>query len=222
MSRIRRPEGPPAGALRGWLLVLAAANLALLGGALALGAREVTDGAASVTTGWLVAAGIVATAAVAWWGLPLLPLAPRTLAHARVMALGAQALHASGHLLGFYYAFWFYDDVLHATLVLWIGLLAFEASSHPGFLFRRQGGAKRVAWLVWLTAVAAAGVWELFEFLADVIAGTREQDNLFDTMVDMLDGALGGAVAAGYAARAVSRDERAKRLADARSDDLLD
>ena len=221
MSRVRRDASPPPRSWRVALWVLAAFNVGLMALALGRGGEEVRDGAAGVTNGVIVAAGIAGTLLVAWL-LGLAPLPARIVALARGLALGAQVLHAGGHLFRAYYALPWYDDALHAGLVALLGLLILAAARGRGFVFSWALGPTRVALLVWVGAVAAAGLWEVFEFLMDALLSTREQDDLHDTMADMLDGMLGGAVAAAYGWRAVRAEERGKALADARSDELLD
>ena len=221
MSRVRRDASPPPRSWRVALRALLGLNLALLVLAVARGGEEVRDGAAGVTDGWIVAAGIAGTLLVTWL-LGRAPLAPRILVLSRGFVLGAQVLHASGHLFRVYYLLPWYDDLLHAGLVALLGLLILAAARSRSFLFTWDLGATRVALLAWVGAVAAAGLWEVFEFLMDVLLGTREQDDLADTMMDVVDGTLGGAVAAAYGWRAVRAEERGKALGDARSDELLD
>lgn len=219
MSRIAR-HGE---ASRGWkraVVLLALANLALLGGAITLGGSEVRDGSGSITNGWVVAAGIAGTALVAL-AVRWAPLPPALVAQVQAFALGAQALHATGHLARLYYDYWFYDDLLHAGLVFAIGMLLIEIGRLPRPPFGRLAPIAFAA-MVLIGALAAAGLWEIFEFVMDVTFGTREQDNLVDTMQDMLDGLLGGSVAAALAWRAVVRERRARELGDAYSDELLD
>lgn len=220
MSRIPASrEASPA--MRRLVWVLWAANAALLALALAQGGLEVRDGSGSVTNGWIVAGGIVLTALLAL-GLRVLPFDDRVIKQAQALTLGMQALHAGGHLFRVYYEFRPYDDVLHFAGVLGVGLVVLSLTRSPRFLFTRRLGPWRVSALVWVVSVAVAGLWEIFEFAMDVILGTREQDDLADTMIDMIDGAVGGFVASMLAWREVGLERRAKQLADARSDELLD
>lgn len=221
MSRIRSFARRPSPLLRVSRAVLVAANVALLAWAVWLDGAVVTDGEGTVTTGFVVAAGIAATLlAVALAGLLRLPAG--LVLKLQVFALAAQALHAVGHLARLYYLVWFYDDLLHFGLVFLVGILALELARARGFLFSFRAGPLRVAVLVWIVATAAAGLWEIFEFAMDVLMRTREQDDLSDTMIDMVDGTLGGALAGLVAWREVRAERRAKQLANARSDELLD
>lgn len=221
MSRFQRDLNHVRKPLAAWRIGLLALNVALLAVALYRGRAAVVDGQTGVTTGFVVAAGIGATF-LAVGGIQLLAFPPVLIARLQVFALGAQALHAIGHLARLYYVFWFYDDILHFGLVLIIGILAMELMRSRKFLLSFRAGPIRVAFLVWLVATAAAGLWEIFEFTMDVLMGTREQDDLFDTMVDMIDGTAGGVVAGLIAARAVRAERRARELGDARSSELLD
>lgn len=192
-----RARGEP-GVWRSVTWVLLAVNALLLVGALRLGSAEVRDGAASVTTGWTIALGILGTVALAG-AAGLLGTTPRLRAKARSLLLGAQALHAAGHLLGWYYRLRWYDDALHFALLLATGLLVFELVLASERDPRWASSAVKVFLLPVVVATAAAGAWEIFEFLADLASGTREQDDLADTMLDMIDGVVGGVVAGGIA-----------------------
>lgn len=221
MSRISRLPLPPSRPLEASRWILLAVNVVLLGVALSMGRSSVTDAAGEITTGFVVAAGIAATL-VAVVGMRLLAFPRVQIVKLQVFALGAQALHAGGHVFRLYHVFWFYDDILHFSLVFLVGMLALELAKSRAFVFTWRVGPLRVGILVWLVATAAAGLWEVFEFTMDVLMGTREQDDLFDTMLDMTDGTLGGALAGVLAYRRVRAERDAKRLADARSDELLD
>lgn len=221
VSRLHRSASPPPRSWHVAFWALVAVNVAFLALALTRGGEEVRDGAAGVTSGFIVAGGIAGTFLVAWL-VGVVPLTRRIALTSRILVLGAQALHAGGHLFRIYYLFPWYDDALHAGLVLLLGLVILAAARSRRFLFTWDLGPLRVALLVWTGAVAAAGVWEIFEFVADVALGTREQDNLYDTMVDMMDGMFGATVAALFSWRAVRAEERGKALGDAHSEELLD
>lgn len=221
MSRLRSEARPVPRSWRVALVGLLVANLVLLVLAIRLGSQEVRDGEAGVTDGWIIAGGILLTLPVVL-AVRFLPLPPRVVALGMMLTLAAQVMHATGHLARIYYLVWWYDDLLHFGLVAALGLVIFVAARSRAFLFDWRLGPARVAALVWIGAVAAAAVWEIFEFLMDVLLGTREQDNLVDTMVDMLDGAAGALVASIVAWRVLRREAHGKSLADARSDELLD
>lgn len=220
MSRIL-PKRTPGRRLRATIWTLAAVNVVFLVAAIWLGGGEVTDSEGSITNGWIIASGIVISLVlVAAAGF--LPFDRLLVAQAQALGLGTQALHSAGHILRLYYLVWFYDDLLHFGVVIAIGMAVYSFTHSPRFLFTRHLGAVRVGFLVWLASTAIAGLWEIFEFLTDVILGTREQDNLHDTMLDMIDGTLGGAVAGIYAWRRGRTHHDAKALADAHSEELLD
>lgn len=221
MSRRRSDARPVPRSWQALLWSLLVVNLVLLAFAIRLGSREVRDGAAGVTDGWIIAGGILLTLPVVL-AVRFLPLPPRVVALGMILTLFAQVAHATGHLARLYYLLWWYDDLLHFGLVAALGLVLFVAARSRAFLFDWRLGPVRVAALVWIGAVAAAAVWEIFEFLMDIVLGTREQDNLVDTMVDMLDGAAGALVASVASWRVLRLEERGKALADAHSDELLD
>lgn len=221
MSRISRLRTPPSRLLELSRWALLAANVGLLAVAMWMGGGAVRDGSGQVTNGFIVAAGVAATL-LAVAGMQFLAFPRAQILKLQVFSLGAQALHAGGHIFRLYYLIWFYDDILHFGLAFLVGMLALEMAKSRRFVFTWRVGPARVGILVWLVATAAAGLWEIFEFTMDVLMGTREQDDLVDTMMDMVDGTLGGALAGVVAYRRVRAERRAKRLADARSDELLD
>lgn len=179
-----------AGPLTPIAFVLLAADLVLLAVALVRGDAMIRDGAASVTSGNLVAWGILLTLA-AVLGLHFVRLPPRTERHAQVFALSAQFLHSMGHLAGFYYTFRAYDDALHAFLVGWVAIVCLGAARAWNIIPARQVTPMRAVLIVAFAGIALSGVWELFEYGSDVLFASREQDNLDDTMDDMLAGAVG-------------------------------
>ncbi len=205
-----------------WVLAaLVLANLLLAGRGLMMGGEPVSDGASSVTDGNIIAGGVGLTL-LGVVAMAYLPLPPGPIARAQAIALGGQVLHASGHVFRFYYTYPNYDDVLHVILPMSVGIIFLDFARSRRFLFTTRLGPARVAILVAIVAVAVAGFWEIFEFTMDIVLGTREQDNLVDTMVDMIDGLVGGLIAAGYAYRVLSVEKRAKALSVPRSDELLD
>lgn len=191
-------EARPPATLRYAALGFAALDVALLGFALRAGAVRSELG--EVTTGGNVALSILATIAAVLLGQRVRLPATLRLA-AQTFGLAAQAAHALGHLARWYYVFPWYDDVLHVVVVLVAALLAFRVAEALDVFPARDATPVRAAIAVLTTALALAAVWEIFEFSMDVLQGTREQDDLPDTMLDMVDGAIGGVLAAFYALR---------------------
>ena len=180
-----------------WTIVtLAASNAALLAWALVDGSRVIEDPAVGdVTSGRLVALGLAATLAAAY-SLRWIPLPGQATAQARALGLGAQGLHATGHLANLYHIIWWYDDMLHVGIVFFTTLILLAWLRRAPDLARRLS-SRRALVLVGVTiATAIGGAWEVFEYVSDVVSGTREQDNLADTMQDMIDGMVGGLLAA--------------------------
>lgn len=81
-------------------------------------------------------------------------------------ALGA------GEMLGMYNAVWWWDDMLHGTsgiVMALVGLLVFFAL-HPG-----AARSSLVALFCFTFSLAAAGLWEIFEFSADLFTHSAMQ-----------------------------------------------
>lgn len=182
------------------ILGLALADAALLAVALQQGAGETVDGAIAVTTGYNVALSIaVVLASVGILGR--FRGHRRLRAQVQAFALAAVGLHALGHLARLYYRFWIYDDLLHVFITLVAAVLGVRAAQALGVFPPRHSTRVRAGLLAVLVALAVAGAWEIFEFSMDRIQGTREQDDLADTMQDMIDGTVGGLLAAAWFAR---------------------
>lgn len=182
---------------------LVAINIVLLIGALVEGDTPVRDGSGSITNGWIISGGIALTLVIVV-GLQFVPLS-HTIRHtSQTLALVAQALHSLGHLWGFYYSIWFYDDILHTVLTAALAVLLNAVAIQP--IPRRLVRPSSIFAGIVIFAIAAAGVWEIFEYSADKLLGTREQDDLDDTMIDMIDGTLGGVALGGIAAWVTQRE----------------
>ncbi|HEX2022639.1 MAG TPA: hypothetical protein VHH36_07990 [Candidatus Thermoplasmatota archaeon] len=131
---------------------------------------------------------------------------PRTLRAAEACTLGALLMHVAGHALGWYAAFAWYDTALHAVvpMVTVFILFALSQSASKWFWTWTRVTPVEVAVYMFSMAVAIGTLWEILEFAMDRLAGTREQDNLADTMIDLIadvGGALVGAVVAGLATK---------------------
>lgn len=179
-----------------WSVALSIANLVLLLAAVQLGEGSVRDGSVTVTSGSIVTMGILATLALAFLLPRLLALPRRAAWHLRAFLLGGQTLHAFGHLARLYYTYPAYDTFIHFALTAWIALVAVVLFRAKGILPDRHATPTRVALAALLAGLASASVWETFEFSMDQLTGTREQDNLTDTMVDTLAATAGSALAA--------------------------
>lgn len=159
---------------------------------------SVRDGEGTVTTARNVALSITVALLVVL-GLTAIPLPAGLRLDLQGYALVAQALHALGHLAGWYDTYRWFDDALHALLMLPAAVLALRLAQAWNVLPARHTTRLRAAIVALVASLALAGAWEIFEFTMDNVQGTREQDDLTDTMLDMMDGALGGVLAAGYA-----------------------
>jgi hypothetical protein len=108
-----------------------------------------------------------------------------------------------GEIQDFYFRYWWWDIVLHATAGLLMGILGFllvyvlneskrvDLHMTPGF----------IAFFAFTFAVAIGAIWEIFEFGMDQIFGTVMQkpmlddpSGLTDTMWDMIVNAIGALI----------------------------
>jgi hypothetical protein len=122
-----------------------------------------------------------------------------------------------GEFRSYYERFWWWDIALHTTSGLLLGILGFllvyvlnenkriELHMRPGF----------VALFAFVFAIGVGTLWEIFEFAADRIFGTRMQkpmlgdaSGLTDTMWDLIVDALGAAAISVFGWWNMKRNER--------------
>jgi len=107
-----------------------------------------------------------------------------------------------GEVHNFYELFWWWDVLLHAGSAIGFGLIGAIIL----ILLFRQGKVKAspivVSVFVFTFAVAIGALWEIFEFVMDLLFGLNMQKSgLIDTMFDLIVDGIGGlfAAAASYA-----------------------
>lgn len=131
---------------------------------------------------------------------------PRTLRRAEACTLLSLALHVCGHAFGWYAAFPWYDTALHFSVPLVTVFILYALSQAASAWIWKWTRVTPVEAAIHLFAMAVTtGVlWEILEFGMDQLAGTKEQDSLYDTMIDLIADVLGaalGAVLAGIATK---------------------
>jgi hypothetical protein len=128
---------------------------------------------------------------------------PRTLKAAESATLLAFALHVGGHVFGWYQNHAWYDTMLHFSVPLVSVLILYALSQATDWIWDwRKVTPVEVGIYLFAMAVALGTLWEILEFAMDQLFGTREQDGLFDTMIDLImdvSGALLGSIAAAWA-----------------------
>jgi len=152
-----------------------------------------------------MAAGVVVTFLQQDWkhfltaiftlAVSFLPLAHERLFRVRLPAVVQFAYVAfifasmfAGEVLGMYGRFAPYDDIVHCSSGLLVGLGAVLI-----LVDLKRRGVKLPPWLqsvmVLMTGASVAALWEIIEFTSDRLFGTFSQGNdLGDTMFDLIDG----------------------------------
>lgn len=127
---------------------------------------------------------------------------PRTLKAAEAATLVSVAWHVIGHAFGVYAAWKAYDTLLHFIVPLTTVLVLYALSQATEWIWDwRRVRPLEVGIYLFSMTLALSTCWEILEFGMDQLAGTREQDSLFDTMIDLImdvSGALLGAIAVAY------------------------
>lgn len=100
-----------------------------------------------------------------------------------------------GEVFDMYARVWEWDDVIHFSSGILIGL------GTVVWISALTSSLKSVSIPRWLQSLfvfaivsAVIVLWELVEFGSDQLFSTTSQGSLFDTMIDLLYGALGGAI----------------------------
>lgn len=167
--------------------------------ALARSSEEVADGAGYVTTAsnvaWAILSVFVLLTALHVTRLP--PDLKRTI---RWAAAISTAFHAVGLLAGLYAGLWWYDDALHVTYAFGAAVLLVRVAQALRIFPPAESTPLRAALLGIVAAFAVAAAWEIFEYALGIIQSSRLQADLDDTMLDMIDGAVGGIVASAWLA----------------------
>lgn len=144
---------------------------------------------------------------------------PRTLKAAEAATLMAVMGHVVGHTFGLYQNIKWYDTALHFTVPLVTVLILFALSQATDWIWDwRKVRPIEVFVYCFSMTVAIGVVWEINEFAQDQLAGTKEQDNLFDTMIDLIADTLGALIGAAFVAW-VTRHGR-RHGTDAVSEDI--
>ena len=177
--------------LRAWLALLAGYSLAV----------EPTY----TTRFLLVSSALTGLAASAGFAL-IHTRRPHTTQAAEAIVLASFIVHVMGHAFGLYARFHYYDKALHFFVPAGVAYALYALSQSSTRWIWEWTRVRPLEVAVYLLAiiVTLGVVWELFEFSTDVLAGTHEQDDNFDTMVDLLadfGGALlGSSIVAGLTA----------------------
>lgn len=122
---------------------------------------------------------------------------PRTLKAAEATILTAFVMHVAGHSFGLYARFEWYDTALHFAVPLATVFMLFALSQATDWIWNwTRVSPLEVGIYLFSMTVALSTCWEIMEFGMDQLAGTREQDNNFDTMIDLVADVLGAAIGA--------------------------
>lgn len=191
---MRTREAKAVWLVRGWLLALAG---------LALASEPVYT-----TRPLLVGAALWGLAASL--GFAFIPTKrPRTLKAAEFGLLLAFVLHVMGHTFGWYQHFAWYDTALHFSVPLVTVLVLYALSQATNWIWHFKSVTPiEVGIYLFAMSVALGTMWEILEFGMDQIFGTREQDDLFDTMIDLLMDVAGAFLGSIVAAIATARGRR--------------
>lgn len=100
-----------------------------------------------------------------------------------------------------------YDKIVHLASGMLLGAAGFALAV---WLFEKIGvsaekGILVIVLITFLASSAGAGIWEIFEFTVDKIAGGGMQRGMVDTLTDMIAGNIGGLFYSAFAYRKIRR-----------------
>lgn len=103
-----------------------------------------------------------------------------------------------GKLMNFYSKVPNWDDFLHLTSGIILGMIAYMILLN---IFKEEKfqvlDKKFITFFIIIFGVACAGFWEIFEFSGDMIFGLNSQGgSLLDTMTDIINGTVGAVAVA--------------------------
>jgi hypothetical protein len=104
-----------------------------------------------------------------------------------------------GEIHSFYARFWWWDELLHFISGLIIALIAFTLVwiLNKESKVRMKLGPGFIALFTFCFALASGAVWEIIEFIIDIItknAYAMQEDGILDTMTDLILDALGALI----------------------------
>lgn len=101
-----------------------------------------------------------------------------------------------GSVVGLYNLIWWYDVLMHFISGFVVGYAAIFILDKLGMYDSKNGAFNFIYSLFF--AIGVAGIWEIIEFLIDVVLGTNLQHSLdtgvVDTMQDIICGTTGGLI----------------------------
>ena len=121
-----------------------------------------------------------------------------------------------GEILGFYYKWKYFDDVLHAFGSAVVALMAFMVVYTLHYTNRLRLSLFFIGLFTVVFAMAVGVVWEIAEFVVDNTLDKRTQDDLRDTMFDHIYNLSGGILVAIFGMLYVKYTDARTRLRFAR------
>ncbi len=112
-----------------------------------------------------------------------------------ILFIGASIILGEGS--GFYYKFWWWDDMLHGLSAVAFGIIGFVILLYLVQSSKIKASPFLISVFSFSFAVAIGAIWEIFEFAMDQTFGMNMQKSgLMDTMKDLIVDSLGGIVGA--------------------------
>ena len=113
-----------------------------------------------------------------------------------------------GEAANYYYRFWWFDELLHISSGILIGIVGFVIIYFFLYTNRVTANPLMVAVFSVSFSLAAGAIWEIFEFMMDLTFGfNMQKTGLMDTMTDLIVDFLGACVVGVGVYRYLTKDE---------------
>jgi len=105
-----------------------------------------------------------------------------------------------GEIHAYYVKYWWWDIVLHTSSGFLVGIVGFLAVHllNQNKKIRLRLKPAFVALFALTFAVTIGSIWEIFEYFVDLSFGLTMQDNLIDTMWDIIVNLAGAGIISGW------------------------
>ena len=113
-----------------------------------------------------------------------------------------------GEAANYYYRFWWFDELLHISSGILIGIVGFVIIYFFLYTNRVTANPLMVAVFSVSFSLAAGAIWEIFEFMMDLTFGfNMQKTGLMDTMTDLIVDFFGACVVGVGVYRYLTKDE---------------
>lgn len=112
-----------------------------------------------------------------------------------IAVVAAVVANIAGYALDLYQKWWWFDRVLHSAtlfaMTLWVWLFVFAVTMHP-----ERARSPHALVLIVAVGVAMGAVWEILEWIYDLLTPMNSIKGKYDTILDIIMDTIGAGAAA--------------------------